>query len=555
MGLRGPGAKPIAASPRDTGELSLFESGAHENHKEPARKIVIRGRTRADRVISFIECLPVTSGILAGTKFKLGAWQKKIIKAIYHTGRNGRRIVRQALISIPRKNGKSTFTAALALCHLCGPEAEPRGEIYSAATVTEQAAIIFREMKSMVQGTELANRVIVRDFAKTLEDSKTGSIYKALSADVETKHGFSSSVWIYDELAQAPNRKLYDVLDTSGGGRLEPLGIVISTQSPDPHSIMSELVSYGESIHTGDHTDPTFYSTIYSAPEDADPWSEETWRTCNPGIESGFRSLEEMRAAALKARRIPARESVFRLLYLNQPVETDSRFIHLTDWQACGGDIDVESLRGRPCWAGLDLSSTQDLSALILFFPDDGGAILPFFWVPRDRLDEREHTDRVPYRTWFKQGLIDAPQGRAIDRLAIIRRLAELSSMFEIVGVAYDRWRLEDLKKLLIDEGMDLPLTGWGQGFASMGPAVDLLETAILNRELRHGNHPTLTWNVANAVIEIDPAGSRKISKKRSRERVDGLVALTMAIGLHGREPKARELEFSGPLVISAYLT
>ena len=404
----------------------------------------------------------------------------------------------------------------------------------------------------MVLATDLKDRVIIRDFAKSLECVETGSIYTALSADVQTKHGFSASFWAYDELAQAPSRKLYDVLNTSGGGRQEPLGVVISTQSPDPHSIMAELVDDGERILAGAHSDPTFLPVIYSAPMDADPWSEETWRACNPAIESGFRSLDEMRAAAAQAQRIPARESVFRLLYLNQPVEVDSRFIALQDWQSCGGEIDVESLRGRPCWAGLDLSSTQDLTALVLYFPDDGGAVLPFFWVPRDRLAEREHTDRVPYATWHKEGLIEAPQGRAIDKLSIIRRLAVLASMYEIHAVAYDRWRLEDLKKLLADEGVDVPITGWGQGFKDMAPAVDLLETAILNRELKHPNNPILTWNVANAVIEMDPAGGRKISKNRSREKVDGLVSLVMAMGLHGREPKARALEFSGPLVLTA---
>ena len=534
MGLRGPGAKPVK-----------------KTTKEPKFKISIHGRTRAERVISFIESLPVTSGLLAGKKFKLGGWQKKIIKAIYRT-KNGRRIVRQALISIPRKNGKTTFTAALALCHLCGPERESRGEIYSAANDRPQAAIIFREMKAMVLGTDLKDRVVIRDFAKTLECAETGSIYQALSADVQTKHGFSSSVWIYDELAQAANRKLYDVLDTSGGGRKEPLGIVISTQSPDPHSIMAELTDYAKSIQTGAHSDPTFHATIFSAPMDADPWSEDTWRACNPGMESGFRSIEEMRAAALKARRIPARESVFRLLYLNQPVEVDSRFIALQDWKACGGNIDVEALRGRPCWGGLDLSSTQDLTALVLYFPDDGGAVLPFFWVPRDRLDEREDTDRVPYRTWHRQGLIEAPQGRAIDRLAIIRRLAELAATYDIRGVAYDRWRLEDLQKLLADESIDVSVTGWGQGFKDMGPAVDLLETAILNAQIRHANHPVLTWNASNAVIEMDPAGARKISKNRSREKVDGLIALCMAIGLHAKEPQPREIELTRPLVICA---
>lgn len=533
MGLRGIGAKPVK-----------------KTTEEPKFKINVHGRTRADRVISFIESVPVTSGILAGKRFRLRPWQKKIIRDIYRT-KNGRRVVRQALISIPRKNGKTTFTAALALCHLCGPEREPRGEIYSAANDRQQAAIIFREMKAMVQNTDLADRVIIRDFSKTLECAESGSIYTALSADVQTKHGFSASFWAYDELGQAANRKLYDVLNTSGGGRHEPLGIVISTQSPDPHSIMAELVDYGERILAGAHTDPSFYPVIYSAPMHADPWHEDVWRACNPGIESGFRDLGELRTAATQAQRIPARESAFRLLYLNQRVEMDSRFISLQDWQACGGEIDPEGLHGRPCWGGLDLSSTQDLTALVLYFPEDNGAVLPFFWVPRDRLEEREHADRVPYPTWFKAGLVEAPAGRAIDRLAIIRRLAELASTYDIKGIAYDRWRLEDLNKLLTDEGIQLAVTGWGQGFKSMGPATDLLETAILNRELKHGNQPVLTWCASNAVIEMDPAGARKISKSRSRERVDGLVALAMALGLHAKEPAPREYDFSGPLVIS----
>ena len=178
--------------------------------------------------------------------------------------------------------------------------------------------------------------------------------------------------------------------------------------------------------------------------------------------------------------------------------------------------------------------------------------MLPFFWVPRDRLEEREHTDRVPYTTWHKQGLIEAPQGRAIDRVAIIHKLAELSSMYDIKAIAYDRWRLDDFKKLLSNEGIEIPVTGWGQGFQSLSPGVDLLETRILNREIIHPNHPVLTWNMSNAVLDIDPAGNRKISKQRSRDKVDGGVALCMTLAMHAKEPKPREYDFSGPLVISA---
>ena len=290
------------------------------------------------------------------------------------------------------------------------------------------------------------------------------------------------------------------------------------------------------------------YPVIYTAPEDADPWVS-TWFACNPAL-GDFRSLDEMRSAALQAQRIPARESAFRLLYLNQRVSMDSRFINKGDWDACAGQIDPEALRGRPCYGGLDLSSTTDLTALVLYFPESGGAVLPFFWVPRERLDEREQTDKVPYRTWNKAGLLEAPGGRAIDRSAIIHRLAELASTYDIRGIAYDRWRLEDLKKLLGDEGIDIPLTAWGQGYADMSPAVDALETAILNRTIKHPTHPILTWNISNAVVEMDAAGSRKIAKHKSTERVDGLVALVMAIGLHAKAPKPVEYDFLAPWLL-----
>ncbi|MCC6611175.1 MAG: terminase large subunit [Burkholderiales bacterium] len=537
MGLRGPNAKPVSK----------------RKPSAKARKVApLSGTSRFERVVRFIERLPITSGLLAGTTFKLRPWQREIVKAIYRTDRRGHRIVRQVLLTLPRKQGKTGLTAALALAHLCGPEAEPRGQVYSAAADRAQAALLFNEMKAMIeQVPALEKRIIVRDFNKTLEDAETGSIYQALSADAKTKHGFSASCWIYDELAQAPDRKLYDVLATSTAARKEPLGIVISTQSSDPHSIMAELVDYGLQVRDGVLEDPHFLPIIYTAPEDADPWDEATWHACNPAL-GDFRSLEEMRSAALQAQRMPAREPAFRLLYLNQRVSSEARFIAQAEWEGCAAEIDVEALRGRPCWAGLDKGSTTDLTALVLYFPDDGGAVLPWFWVPRDRLEEREHTDKVPYPLWHRQGFLEAPEGRAINNLAIIHRLAEIASMYDVRGLAYDRWRLEDLKKLLDDEGIDLPITPFGQGFRDMAPAVDALEAAILNRTLRHPMHPVLTWNAWNARVAIDPTGARKIDKAKSTERVDGIVALAMAVGLHARAPVERTFTVPESLVITA---
>jgi phage terminase large subunit-like protein len=491
------------------------------------------GLTRADRLIAFIKSLKLTAGH-AGKPFLLRDWQQDIVRGIYRL-ENRRRIVRTALITMGRKNGKTALAAALAAAHLLGPEAERRGEVYSAASDRNQAARIFRELEAMILADpRLSARCNIQRFAKKIEvlsGPGAGSTYEALSSDARKAHSLSPSFIVCDELSQWPSRELYDNLVTGGGARKQPLTIVISTMSSDPHHVLTELVNYGQSVRDGSIEDPSFAAFIFTTPEDVDIWDEAEWYAANPAL-GDFRSLEEMRQYAEQAQRIPARESVFRNLYLNMPVDPDKRFIAQADWQDCAGAVDAAALRGRPCVGGLDTSSTTDLSALVLYFPEDNGAVLPFFWVPADRLDEREHTDHVPYRQWHKAGLLEAPAGRAINKLAITRKLAVIAGMFEIRGIAYDRWRLEDLKKLLSDEGIDIQITPFGQGFKDMGPALDSLETAILNRTLTHPSHPILTWNVANAVVEIDPTGARKISKSRSVERVDGLVALVMAVGL-----------------------
>lgn len=539
MGLRGPGAKPVRAA-------------VAKATKRPARpKWQRKGLSRAERVIAFIEALRITKGSGAGKPFRLRLWQRDIIRAIYGPQKRGRRLVRTALITMPRKNGKTALAAALALAHLVGPEAESRGEVYSAAADRDQAALIFRELEAFILADEaLSARLNVQRFAKRIEDAETGSVYQALSSDARKAHGLSASFVIYDELAQSLNRHLYDNLVTSMGGRSEPLVVVISTQSSDPHHVMSEMVDYGKQVRDGTLADGTFCPVIFEAPADADPWDEDTWHACNPAL-GDFRSLEEMRVFAGQAKRIPAREAAFRNLYLNQRVDPVQRFIASADWDACAGLVDPDALRGRPCWAGLDLSSTRDLTALVLYFPDDGGAVLPFFWVPGERLGEREDRDRVPYRTWRDMDLIEAPGGRAIDKPAIVRRLAEIRATYDVRGIAYDRWGMAEIERLLGEEGVRLPLIPWGQGFRDMNPAIDAFEAALLDGRLRHGEHPVLTWNVSNAIVEVNAAGWRKPSKDRSTERIDGLVALIMAIGLHAREPAKREYDFSRSLVLS----
>jgi len=517
---------------------SPFKTIAHVPHPDK-----IKGKTRADRLIKWIEYLPITSGTQAGTPIKVRPWQRRDLTAIYKTDKNGKRIVRQALITLPRKNGKTQLAAALGLAHLCGPERESRGQVYSAAADRKQAALIYDEMKAMVMATDLKDRVIIRDFNKHLEDKETGSSYFALSADADTKHGFSASCVIYDELAQAPDRKLYDVLTTSTGARKEPLVIVISTQSPNEHSVMTELVNYGLDIQKGVHKDPTFYPVIYTAPEDADPWDEKVWFACNPAL-GDFRSLEEMRSEAIKAQRIPVREATFRLLYLNQRINADARFIAMPEWDACAGAFDPEQLKGRRCYAGLDLASTTDIAALVLVFPGEPCIVKPFFWVPEENIENRVTKDRVPYDLWVRQGLIEATPGNQIDYRWIMLKLGQCRVDYDLKMLAFDEWGSHKIITDLCDnfgftveakenERYGKPLLWkFRQGFASMSAPTKELLNYVLARQIAHGGNAVLRWMANNVIVQTDPAGNLKPDKGKSIERIDGIVALIMALDL-----------------------
>lgn len=525
MGMRGPGAARQKAA----------REAVSTNPKKP--KWQRKGLTRAERVIAFLETLPITAGPLAGTEMQLRPWQREIVEAIYAVDDGGNRLVRTALITIPRKNGKTGLAAGLALAHLLGPESEARGQCYSAASDRNQSGLIFAEMEAIIlQVPEFAARCNIQRFHKRIEDSETGSVYAAMSADAKKAHGLNVSFAIYDELAQAPNRNLYDNLVTGTGGRAEPLVIVISTQSADPLHIMSELVDYGLQVRDGTIDDPTFHATIYAADEDDDPWAEETWFKCNPAL-GDFRSLEEMRAAAAQAQRLPAREPAFRNLYLNMRIEAEERFIRAAEWDACGEPVDLASLKGRRCYGGLDLGSTRDLSCLTLAFPNDDGVfdILPFFFVPGDNMLAREEIDKVPYWTWKKAGLIEACPGAAMDYSFIVHRIGELATMYQIEAIAFDRWRIEDVRRQVADEGIDVKLVEFGQGYKDMAPAVDFMETLLIQKRLRHGGHPVMKWNARNAVVTRDPAGNRKLDKDRSREKIDGLVSMAQALAMARR--------------------
>jgi phage terminase large subunit-like protein len=457
--------------------------------------------------------------------------------------------VRRAILSIARKNGKTALIAALVLAHLVGPEAVTNGEIYSAANDREQAAQVFKVAKQIVEADpELRQILTVVPSTKTIACKSNGSFYRAISAEAGTKHGLNPTLVIFDELAQAKNRELYDVLDTSMGAREEPLFIAISTQSNDPEHILSKLIDDGLS-----GADETTVCHLYAAPEEADVLDEAGWRAANPAL-GDFRSLEDLRVLARKAKRMPAEEPKFRNLYLNQRVAPHSTLIARADWEACRGDAEWEP--GEAIYLALDLSAKTDLTALVGVSVENKSRVQAWFWKPADLLEDHERRDRVPYQQWTADW-IEAVPGRAIHPRAVALKVAELSESYRVVGVAYDRWQIDHLLREFDeiglqafkdgDEGDGLRLVPWGQGFKDMSPAIDALETAVLHDDLVHPGNPVLTWNMANAVATMDPAGGRKLDKLKARFRIDGAVAVSMALGLKARE---RTTDMAEPEII-----
>ena len=425
------------------------------------------------------------------------------------------------------------------LVHLVGPEAIPNGEIYSAANDREQAAQVFKVAKQIVEADpELADIVKPTASTKTLACYGNGSVYRAISAEAGTKHGLNPSLVIFDELAQAKNRELYDVLDTSMGAREEPLFITISTQSNDPEHILSKLIDDGLS-----DADDTTVCHLYAADEDCDLLDESGWKAANPAL-GVFRSYDELAVLAHKAKRMPAEEPKFRNLYLNQRVAPHSTLIARADWKARQGAAAL--VDGEAVYLALDLSAKTDLTALAAVSVEDGSRVAAWFWKPADLIEDHERRDRVPYAQWAKAGWIEAIPGRAIHPRAVANKIAELTQQYDVRGLAYDRWQIDHLLREFDgvglaahkdgDKGDGLRLVPWGQGFKDMSPAIDALETAVMHDELTHPGNPVLTWNVANAVATMDPAGGRKLDKQKARFRIDGAVALAMAMGLKARE-------------------
>lgn len=467
--------------------------------------------------------LVVPEGRLVGRRVKLTEAQKDWLERIYGSP------TRRFILSIPRKNAKTATAAFIVLLHLCGPENKPNSQIYSAARSRDQAAVLFELAAKMVRlSPDLSHYVNIRDTIKEMECKELGTIYKALSADAATKFGLSPALVIHDELGQVkgPRDELYEALETAGAAQESPLTMIISTQAPTDGDLLSILI---DDALTG--ADPETKVVVYSVPEDGDPFDMDQLAKAQPNWE--LMNHAEVKRQAADAKRMPSLEAGFRNLIANQRVEARSPFISRDVWK--DNAEKPAPMQGRVLYGGLDLSSVNDLTALVLVDTDDGG-VYSTFWLPRDGLEDKSAADRVPYDVWMRSGHLQTTPGRAIEYEYIAHQLLRVFRENTVKALAFDRYNMKFLRPWLSKVGFTeaemVRFVEFGQGFVSMSPALRELEARLLGGRLKHGGHPVLTMCAANAVVVSDPAGNRKLAKDRSHGRIDGMVALAMAVGV-----------------------
>ncbi|CUH96393.1 hypothetical protein P22_2483 [Propionispora sp. 2/2-37] len=431
---------------------------------------------------------------------------------------------------VPTHN--SELAAAVALYMTCGDN-EWGAEVYGCASDRQQASIVFDVAVDMVdQCPALKKRIKPVISVKRLVYQPTNSFYQVLSAEAYTKHGLNVHAVVFDELHAQPSRDLYDVMTKgSGDARTQPLFFLITTAGTDRNSICWEVHQKAVDILAGRKIDPTFYPVIYGIDDDDDWTSEENWYKANPSLGHTI-DIEKVRAAFQSAKENLAEENLFRQLRLNQWVKQSVRWMQMDHWDECAFPIDPERLRGRICYGGLDLSSTTDITAFVLVFPplaeDDKFIVLPYFWIPEDNLATRVRRDHVPYDIWQQQGYIKTTEGNVVHYGFIEAFIEELNTKYHIREIAFDRWGAVQMVQNL--EGMGFTVVPFGQGYKDMSPATKELMKLTLERKIAHGGNPVLRWMMDNIYVKTDPAGNIKPDKEKSTERIDGAVALIMAL-------------------------
>ncbi|HEL1660999.1 terminase large subunit [Streptococcus suis] len=490
-------------------------------------------KVKADRAVTFINNLSHTKGKWAGKRFDLLPWQEQIVRDLFGIVKeDGNRQFLTAYIEIPKKNGKSELAAAIAL-YLLYADNEASAEVYGAACDRNQASIVFDVAKQMVQMSRpLEKRSKIMGATKRIVNYSNAGFYQVLSAETGTKHGLNVSGLVFDEIHAQPNRHLYDVLTKgSGDAREQPLFFIITTAGTDRNSICYELHTKALDILNGRKKDTSFYPVVYGL-SDEDDWNDEAnWRRANPSLGHTI-GIDRVREAYQQALDNPAEENVFKQLRLNMWTSSSVAWIPEHVYAKGNDPIQYENLKGRSCYAGLDLSSTSDITAFVLVFPprfeEENYIVLPYFWLPEDTLELRCRRDHVLYDVWERQGYIKTTEGNVVHYGFIEKFIEDLSEIYHIKEIAYDRWNATQMVQNL--EGMGLTMVPFGQGYKDMSPPSKELYKLMMEGKIQHGGHPVLKWMGQNVVMRQDPAGNIKPDKEKSVEKIDGIVALIMGL-------------------------
>ncbi len=488
------------------------------------------------RAVDFLRLLKHPKSPLAGKAFQLDEWQERIVRRIYGPRHpDGRRIVNTAVLLLPRGNRKSSLAAALALLHTIGPERSPGGTALFAAADRKQASIGFREAQSIILAdkrlsavTKISDQV---NATKQITFRKDGTRLETISADGARAQGRTDNFALVDELHIWSKRDLWDAIQTGLDKVDNSLLVIATTAGRGSENIAFMKIEEARKVARGDVDDPSILPVLFEAPADVDWQDEAEWHRYNPGLKHGYPSLDGFRRHAKRAERSPTERESLLQLKLNVWLDhSASPFVDMAIYNKGSAPIDQKALAGRPCWLGVDMSTTTDLTAVVAAFPDDDGGytVLPHFFCPADNLRQRGERDGVPYPVWADQGFITPTPGNVIDYRAVENHIRDLCDRFDVREIGFDAAYAQPVMAPLTDEGF--PVVTIRQGWVTQSPALNVLERAIVSEKFRHAGHPVLRWCFENIAIHTDSAGNRTMHKGKSTDRIDGAVASWMAV-------------------------
>lgn len=484
-------------------------------------------RKAAQRAISFIERLKHTKGQWAGLRFKLEPWQQFIIWNIFGWKMaDGTRRFRYAYVEIARKNGKTALSAGIGL-YMLFADGESRPEVYSAATVKDQARICFSDAVEIVKATDLKN--YLTPYRNSIVYELKGGMMKPLSSDYGTHDGLNPSCGIIDEFHAHKDSGMFDVIKSAFGARKQPLMFIITTAGFNKAGACYAYRDNVIKILRGINEDDTLFGIIYTMDANEEWDNPQMWIKSNPNLGvSLFPNYLEDQVNDAKNRP----ESVRNVMTKNVNLWVDAEKTWILDdaWMKCVGTTEIEDLRGCECWGGLDLSNVSDITAFVLIFHEnDKFQLLPFFWIPEEKMLEKIRKENINYDLWVKAGFVKVTSGNVLDYEFVKADILQIVEIYDLQSSAYDRWNSSQTIIDLQNEGMEC--NPFGQGYGSMSAPSKEFEKLVLSEKIEHFGNPVLRWMLSSTLIKTDPAGNIKPDKEKSVQKIDGIVASIMALG------------------------